>query len=136
MKKLIIEQLKNYKSVSCWDKGVNKYALELIEDLFDNYPDFEYECREDLKVKLLNGADDFHQFSWGGCSLIYDFEICERLATPSEKKRTKNGDKHPNANEHWLDVQARALFQAFLRIKNAFLKVQYNKIKELVNDEK
>jgi hypothetical protein len=32
-------------------------------------------------------------------------------------KKTRNGEKKPNGNEEWLDVQARALFQAAQRIK-------------------
>ena len=62
---------------------------------------------------LLNGADDWKQYSWGGCSFIYDGQIAENLATPSELKRTDDGRLKPNKNEEWLDTQARALYQAF-----------------------
>jgi len=68
---------------------------------------------------MLNGAQNWYQYSWGGCSLIYDRDIAERLCTPSELKRTKNGERRPNQNEEWLDVQARALRQAARKIEAA-----------------
>lgn len=97
---------------SAWDKAVTIYALELVEDFIENYPDNE----EVTKEKLLNGASDWKQYSWGGSSLIYDYDIAKRVCTPSELKKTRNGERKPNNREEWLDVQARALFQACHRI--------------------
>ncbi len=94
---------------SAWDKAVKLYALELIEELPDDQ-EF-YGSPADWKT-LLNGAEDFTQYSEGGCALIYDGDIAERLCNPSEYKRTKEGQNPPNARETWLDVQARALYQA------------------------
>lgn len=51
--------------------------------------------------------------------LIYDGDIAERLCTPSEYKRKRGGDFQPNSRETWLDVQARALYQAARWIINA-----------------
>ena len=103
-KELILKAIENEKARSTWRKGVLTYAYELIEEL---------EAGQTItKESLLNGAESWKQYSWGGCSLIYDCDICERLATPSEQKKTKNGEKKPNANEEWLDTQARALYQA------------------------
>ena len=65
---------------------------------------------------LLNGAKDWSQYSWGGCSLIYDPDIASRLCCPSELKKTRNGERRPNSREEWLDVQARALYQAANRV--------------------
>ena len=109
------------KQRSAWDKGVTKYALELVEQLDeqirDGYFD-ELDLSEPKKVRaaLLNGAADWSQYSWGGCSLIYNEDIAERLCCPSELKKTRNGERRPNSREEWLDVQARALFQAANRI--------------------
>ena len=103
-KELILKTIENEKVRSKWDRGVLEYAYEIIESL-DNG------LIIDLKT-LLNGAKSWEQYSWGGCSLIYDEDICERLATPSEQKRTQNGSKKPNVNEEWLDTQARALHHA------------------------
>lgn len=106
-KEKIIKELQNEKCRSAWSKGVNEYALELLETL---------EGDEITKETLLNGAENWKQYSWGGCSLIYDSDICERLCNNTEKKITKNGERRPNSKEEWLDVQARALFQACNRI--------------------
>ena len=68
--------------------------------------------RQKLHAQLLNGATSWRVCSWDGSSLIYDFDIAERLCTPSELKKTRNGERRPNSREDWLDVQARALTQA------------------------
>lgn len=103
----IMEELENRKDRSAWDKGVTIYALELLENL---------ESEEVTKDLLLNGADNWDQYSYGGSSLIYDCDIAERLCCPSELKKRKGGELAPNCNEEWLDVQARALYQACNRI--------------------
>lgn len=101
--------IENTKPRSAWDRGVKIYALELLEDIpGDSVP----ASREDLRAALLNGARDWKQYSWGGCALVYDEDIASRLCTPSELKKTRNGERRPNAREEWLDVQARALRQA------------------------
>lgn len=106
---------------SAWDRGVLAYADELLDNLEEAieggyfYQD-DLEAPKILEKGLLNGADDWSQYSWGGCSLCYDSDIAERLCTPSELKRKRDGDLRPNRSEEWLDVQARALFQACRRI--------------------
>ena len=117
------------KERSAWSKGVNVYAYELIEELKENakggwIKQADFETGAAIRAAMLNGARDWDQYSWGGCSLIYDGDIAERLCTPSELKKTRNGERKPNAREDWLDVQARALYQAANRatreIKKAF----------------
>lgn len=44
-------------------------------------------------------------------------ELNARVCTPSELKRTDGGMNAPNSRETWLDVQARALYQACNRIR-------------------
>lgn len=109
---------------SAWNKGVTDYALELLEKLEEAINDGYFNPadlanHEKLKAELLNGASDWNQYSWGGSGLIYDTDIAESLCTPSELKRKKGGELRPNSREEWLDVQARALGQAFYRIKSA-----------------
>jgi len=87
---------------SAWGKAVKTYALELLDSLEGEY----------RAVALLNGAENWKAYSFGGCSLIYDAEIAERVCSPSELKRKRGGEIAPNANESWLDCQARALSQA------------------------
>ena len=109
---------------SAWKRGVKVYALERLESLEDGI-NGGYIDAEDmgspalLKKALLNGAADWDQYSWGGCSLVYDGDIAKRLCTPSELKRQRGGDLQPNSRETWLDVQARALYQAARWIINA-----------------
>mgnify|MGYP007104059316 CR=1 FL=1 len=105
------------KCRSAWAKGVNVYAIELLEDLRESCTGGWFE-EDDLgsarlvEKGILNGASDWTQYSWGGCSLIYDTQIAARLCTPSELKITRNGERNPNSREQWLDTQARALYQA------------------------
>lgn len=116
------KELENRKDRSAWDKGVTVYALELLDELEENR---EYNKADkylhplELKAELLNGADSWDAYSWGGSALIYDSDISERLCTPSELKKTRNGERRPNSREEWLDTQARALFQAANRIIRA-----------------
>ena len=87
---------------SAWGRGVKLYALELLEGLEADY----------TGASLLNGAENWKSCSSGGCALIYDQDIAERLSTASELKRKRGGDLPPNASETWLDCQTRALSQA------------------------
>lgn len=116
--------LKARKDRSAWNKGVTVYALELLESLRESieggyfFPD-DLAAPKVLAKTLLNGASDWNEYSWGGSALIYDSDIAERLCNPSELKKTRNGERRPNAREDWLDCQARALFQAAHRLTSA-----------------
>ena len=101
---------------SAWDKGVTLYALELLDNIRD-LP--AADNRQEIKKALLNGARDWSEYSYGGCSMIYDGDIAARLCSPSEFRRTRGGEWRPNRRESWLGVQARALFQACLLICRA-----------------
>ena len=103
------QAIENESARSAWSQGVKEYALELIEEMKD---DTEFYGSPADRKDLLNGASDWNQYSWGGCSFIYDSDIAERLCSPSEYKRSREGERRPNRNEEWLDVQARALQQA------------------------
>lgn len=101
---------------SAWNKGVKAYALDLIDSIPENV---EYSSADSLLNDMLNGAGNWDQYSWGGCSLIYDRDIAVRLCTPSELKKTRNGERRPNDRELWLDTQTRALRQAWIQIMRA-----------------
>lgn len=119
---IMITELEARKDRSAWDKGVTLYAFELVEELRERAeyegrnPEAGKECRE----WMLNGADDWNAYSWGGSSLIYNGDIAERLCNPSELKKTRDGERRPNSREEWLDVQARALFQACNRVARLY----------------
>jgi hypothetical protein len=99
---------------SAWRRGVRAYALEMIESA-----EGELASVADLEKELLNGARTWKEYSEGGCALIYDGDIAERLCAPSEYRRYLAGQRAPNARETWLDVQARALGQAATLIATA-----------------
>ena len=122
--KEIRNHLTETKDRSAWKKGVTIYALEILNDLEEQIDDGYlteeiFESPKLLNKAMLNGAKDWNQYSWGGCSLIYDGDIAERLCTPSELKKTRNGERRPNSSEEWLDVQTRALCQAARKIRVA-----------------
>ena len=100
----IIDALESRKTRSAWSRGVKNYAIDLVDGLDD--------CANLTKKKLLNGASNWTEYSFGGCAFIYDSDIAEALCTPSELKAKRGGELQPNRNETWLDVQARALHQA------------------------
>ena len=99
---------------SAWARGVKDYALELLENLESN-PSLIDEFNDGMPIRekdLLSGASDWFEYSYGGCSIIYNQDIAERLCTPSELEKARQGNRNPNANEDWLQCQARALGQA------------------------
>ena len=117
----LYQSIESEKQRSAWDKGVTKYALELVEQLGEQinggyFEELDLTESKKVRAALLNGAADWSQYSWGGCSLIYDSDIAERLCSPSELKKTRNGERRPNSRAEWLDTQARALFQAANRV--------------------
>lgn len=118
----MIAELEARKDRSAWDKGVTLYAVELVGELEERA---EYECRDpepgkECREWMLNGAQDWSAYSWGGSSLIYNGDIADRLCCPSELKKTRNGERRPNSREEWLDTQARALYQACNRVARLY----------------
>ena len=119
----IKQELEKEHGRSAWRRGVIGYAWELFDNIEqrENWlglsSDVEYKAVA-LDEIMLNGAQNWHEYSRGGCSLIYNSDIAQALCTPSELKKTDNGRRRPNSREEWLDVQARALFQAAHLIKS------------------
>ena len=112
-KYLAIIEIGNQSARSAWDKAVKQYAIELLESLE----------REYSREALLNGAQNWNDYSYGGCSLIYDQDIAERLCCPSLLKRLNDGARQPSSRNTWLDEQARALSQAATRIKRVMNRI-------------
>lgn len=102
-----------------WDKAVTLYALDLLDDVQEGADNMERLPLDGAELErwALNGASCWEQYSNGGCSLCYNADIAARVCTPSELKRTDGGMNAPNSRETWLDVQARALYQACNRIR-------------------
>lgn len=109
--------IRQHRGRSAWEQGVSKYALEILKDLKDRgYKEVTSE------KTALDGASSWKQYSYSAMSLIWNGDIAKRLCTKSElaKLKTRDGDyRKPNAREDWLDVQARALFQAWRKIQEA-----------------
>ena len=99
---------------SAWDKGCREYAIELFDEIVENrkLTDKDELGKEITEKEQLNGASDWSQYSFGGCALVYDGDICERLCTPKEAERLKYGERKPTLYPSWLDAQAAALKQA------------------------
>lgn len=114
----LLNKLEKLTPRSAWSRAVVSDAMDLVDSL---------DCSEipnnweELKKLLLNGAKDWSAYSYGGCALVYDEDIARHYCTPSELRRVTHKDgticERANARENWLDVQARALWQAAWLIK-------------------
>lgn len=119
-----MQTLEQRKDRSAWSRGVTAYAVDMLQKIAGYY-NAGYLSADDLATwttaesAALNGARGWSEYSWGGSALVYDGDIAAALCTPSELKKTRNGDRKPNSREEWLDVQARALRQAFRRVYSA-----------------
>ena len=106
----LMQAIEETKARSYWKRGVRTLAVSMAERFeVDDVP----QDRTEIRRLCLNGAGDFKQLSYGGCYEIYNEDIAQLLCTPSELKRCRGGEKAPHHYETWLDVQARALYQAY-----------------------
>lgn len=125
----LIRHIEAMPTRSAWNSGVSYYAGYLL----DNFAEYaEYEIKAGRRIPclsetvLLNGAADWTAYSYGGCALIYDTDIARAVCAPCALRRTRDGERQPNGRETWLDVQARALSQAWRRIRRGakFVEIQ------------
>lgn len=117
-----IEKIEGLKFRSTWQKAVQGDASWLLEEIMDRHDNvvndtMTFKSMEGFENVLRMGAETWKDFSEGGGALIYNKDIAEHYCTPSELKKTHNGERKPNSRESWLDVQARAFWQASLLIK-------------------
>ena len=114
----LLQEIKKVNCRSYWAKGVKAYAIDMVKSI-EYKKEVSYRF---IKSELLNGASDWNQYSDGGCALIYNKDIAERLCTPSEIKKLTRSDgalkDRPNSRENWIQCQARALFQACELVSN------------------
>lgn len=120
------EQIEHVRTRSAWQRGVIAYALELLDSVAGRaaYEGHGPEDVAQIRQWMLDGARDWSEYSYGGCSLVYDGDIADRLCTPSELRKTRYGARNPNRIETWLDVQGRALYQAARVVVAACKEVQ------------
>lgn len=114
LRELVFNELVREPCKSYWRRGVRRYAIGLLSEL-----DFLTVEKSTLHSALLSGASDWCEYSYGGCALISDRDIAARLCTPSEWRKKKCGERRPNRDETWLDVQVRALYQAEIMLVRA-----------------
>ena len=126
----VTNEVNNTKTRSAWNKGVKVYALEMLES-FEEWRRWNEENRESVpeldEETALNGASDWIAWAYGGCGLVYDCAIAERLCTPSElrKLQYKTGAMtQPAPCTNWLDIEARAAVQAWRMIAEAVRKLE------------
>lgn len=118
-----IEKVESLKFRSKWQRAVQEDAVWLLEEMMDIHEDevtagvMSFGSIEGVERVLRMGADTWKDFSEGGGALIYDGDIAKHYCTPSELKKVRGGEKEPNKDESWLDLQARALWQAAQLIK-------------------
>lgn len=125
----IREEIENTRFRSAWDNGVKLYALDILGD-YSEMLDYAKETGDYaprfLESVLLNGANDWLAYSEGGLSLVYDKDIAERLCSPSEMKRKTSRSGMilpPSRIETWIQVQGRALNQAWRLLRDTALTV-------------
>lgn len=122
-------RLEAVKTRSCWDRGVKEFAHTLLRSYEDicEYCDNNGQPIPELTEKtLLNGAADWRAYCYGGGALIYDGDIAKNLCTPSEMKRKTSRSGMilpPNRIETWIQVQGRALNQAWRLLRDTALTV-------------
>ena len=110
-----LQSINARKSRSAWGRAVNEYAYELAESIEDGK---EFKDINSFAIELLNGACDWCKYSEGGCSLISDYEIAERLCPPSKFKKKKYGELPPYRGMSWIALQGRALCAASYVVKS------------------
>lgn len=102
-----------------YQKALYQYAFELVDNIADDYTTTAEELEHlesitNLKERALNGATSWNQYSWGGSSLCYNYDILTRLFCPSLVKKYQYTDTI--RGRHLLDYQASALARAFCKI--------------------
>lgn len=126
----IREEIENTRFRSAWDNGVKLYALDILGD-YSKMLDYAKETGGGytprfIETALLLGAENWMAYSEGGCSLVYSADIAKRLCSPSEMKRKTSRSGMilpPNRIETWIQVQGRALNQAWRLLRGAALTV-------------
>lgn len=124
--KIIIDIFKEKEERSQWNKGINEYAIDILERYADLNNTSTMPSLKNLQEELLIGAPNWKQYSYGGCALINRYDITERLFTQNQRKKLPNTWKE-------LDEQANALQLAYYRIKFAYMTLRYKLLMEKKN---
>lgn len=111
----VANEVNNSNTRSAWRKGVQAYALEMLES-FEEWQKFNesvgLECPELDERTALNGADNWRHWAEGASGLAESSAILCRLCPRSEIKKGIR-------NVNWIEVEARAARQAWRMIADA-----------------
>lgn len=114
------------------NKAVREYALEILDRVITDGDDErrEHWSIDKLRDLLLNGAFDYYKpydeqahwkrYSEGGCSLIWNIEIAQRVCTDNQYKKLEDKINSGNDTHDWVMIQAGALYEAALLIYKKF----------------
>ena len=130
---MIIDQLMQQRPMrGHWNNAVNEYATEIAQNLeyLDGPEDFL--SWNIVERALLNGAQNWREYSEGGCALIYNADIAERLCTPSELRKITHKDGSLRDLD-FIGIQARALYQAAKRVRRIINSMR-PQIEEMINN--
>lgn len=103
-----------------WNKATAYYAYFLLDSYIEicKWHADQNEAIPPLSLDLvLNGASGWHQYSYGGCALVYDGDIATVVFTPAQFAKWEQGRKV--TAEPLLDIQARALAAGWRVLKSA-----------------
>lgn len=90
------------------ERGICHYASDLLEEQADRTCTDHYPVEKDL----LNGAANWYSYTWGGCGLTNDEDICRMFFSPSQQKVKKYGNLPPHKGGNWLDFEAQMAMKA------------------------
>ena len=124
---VLANEVNNTKTRSAWDKGVKAYALDILASFEESrqWCEANGESVPELDERTaLNGAQDWSAWAYGGCGLVYNAYIAERLCTPSELRKLDGGARVPAGADTWCDIEARAAWQAWRMIAEAVRKLE------------
>ena len=104
VKKINLEICKAYINArSCEEKCICEYCFDFMHFLKEEK--IKEISLQGLLKTLLNGSENWRDYSYSGNALIYDYQIAERFRLD------------PNKDEKWLDLQSYALQKAYDKVE-------------------
>lgn len=92
------------------ERGIYHYASDLVERIAE--PDVTFNDHYPVEKDLLNGASSWYSYTWGGCGLVNNEDICRMFFSPSQQKAKKYGALPPHKGGNWLDFEAQMAMAA------------------------
>lgn len=120
----IIDLIEKEKHSTQENKNTNYYAVSHLADIagalhgekldpeIENISKLSWNNGSLIKT-ILNGAENFQEWSNGGLGLIYNIDLAKTLLTPEQFKKWENGDKYID----FLKMQAKFARKGYEKIK-------------------